>query len=564
MKKTLSRVSLIIIMVFGLTLSGTIQVSAEAPGVIVIIGSDTTWTKADSPHTLTGPLLVSQGVTLTIEAGATVDLNGYEMRVNGTLRAIGTGANRIAFENGKITFSEYSNPWDEQTGTGSIIQFSVLEDVEIVKNVPVSINENPVSDDNIWTKEESPIEFTGPVIVDSGETLTVKAGVTVDLMTYELIVKGTLRVLGTSLDKVNFKSGNILFTEMSNGWDEQTGSGCMIDNADISCDELISNVSLKVTNSKIGRIEVGGSSILTGNEVYSLLINGGSPVISGNNIHYISRSYGTPKISNNTIDEIGGHGGSPVISDNTITQIGTIRVSPNVTSIDYFKADSPTITNNIIKNWICLNATGHATVSYHTITGHDYTFQYEKGYGVYTWWETETARTSGIMLEGNCHVFANTIEDCYIGIRGGTLIEGNLLINNHYGLQVRSDATIKNNTFTNNLETISIANSPSSVTINYNNFESVTQDIIQLYQMSNSIDATNNWWGTVDTQAINLTIYDSKYSFDLGKVNFVPFLTEPNSEALPSEIPEFPSWILLPLFLVATFGVVAFRKRLFC
>ena len=81
---------------------------------------------------------------------------------------------------------------------------------------------------------------------------------------------------------------------------------------------------------------------------------------------------------------------------------------------------------------------------------------------------------------------------------------------------------------------------------------------------SNTIDATNNWWGTTDTQAINLTIYDYNYNFDLGKVTFTPFLTEPNQEAIPREIPEFPSWMLLPVFLVATFAVVALRKRLVC
>ncbi|PVX26951.1 MAG: hypothetical protein CW716_04825, partial [Candidatus Bathyarchaeum sp.] len=494
---------LTLVLVSGLVLSGAITVSGETPGIIVIIGSDTTWTKSDSPHTLSGPVLVSQGVALTVEAGATVDLNGYEMRVNGTLRAIGTSVNRIVFENGKITFTEYSNAWDEETGTGSIIQFAVLEAVEIVNSVPVSINENPVSDDNVWSKEESPIEFTGAVVVGEGEVLTIEAGVTVEMQGYDLIVEGTLRVLGSSSDKVYFKSEPynvpaIIFIQTSNGWNEQTGSGCMIDNADISNVNLISNCSLKVTNSKTSTISVGGSSILTGNKLGSLLITGGSPAISGNVIGSISDCLGTPEISNNTIDRIGGFGGSPVISENTITQIGTIRVSPNVRDFDYFKTDSPTITNNIIKDWICLKATGHATVSYNTITGHDYTFQYEKGSGYFTWWQTETATTSGIILEGSCHVFANTIENCYIGIRGGKIIERNLLMNNRYGVEVCSDTTIKNNTFTNNNETISIVKNPSSVTINYNNFESATQDIIWLYGMSNSIDATNNWWGTTD------------------------------------------------------------------
>jgi hypothetical protein len=49
---------------------------------------------------------------------------------------------------------------------------------------------------------------------------------------------------------------------------------------------------------------------------------------------------------------------------------------------------------------------------------------------------------------------------------------------------------------------------------------------------SKDVDASNNWWGTTDTQAINQTIYDFKDDFTLGVVTFVPFLTAPNPEAM--------------------------------
>ena len=81
-------------------------------------------------------------------------------------------------------------------------------------------------------------------------------------------------------------------------------------------------------------------------------------------------------------------------------------------------------------------------------------------------------------------------------------------------------------------------------------------------ETTNNIDATNNWWGTTDPQAINLSIRDYKYDFGLGTVSFVPFLTEPNPEATSHPIPEFPSIILLPLFLTATLVVTIIRKRL--
>ena len=78
--------------------------------------------------------------------------------------------------------------------------------------------------------------------------------------------------------------------------------------------------------------------------------------------------------------------------------------------------------------------------------------------------------------------------------------------------------------------------------------------------VSNTIDATYNWWGTSDVESINQTIDDVTLDFTGGTVNFVPFLTEPNTEAMP--VPEFPSWIVLPLLMILTLLVVVFKKTL--
>jgi hypothetical protein len=46
-----------------------------------------------------------------------------------------------------------------------------------------------------------------------------------------------------------------------------------------------------------------------------------------------------------------------------------------------------------------------------------------------------------------------------------------------------------------------------------------------------NVNATNNWWGTTDTQAINNTIYDFKNDPNWGNVSFVPFLGSRNTQA---------------------------------
>lgn len=72
------------------------------------ITSDTTWTKANSPYSLSAPTMVNIGVSLTIEPGVIVDLNGYYIIVNGTLRAIGSAEEKVYFNGGSISFTPTS------------------------------------------------------------------------------------------------------------------------------------------------------------------------------------------------------------------------------------------------------------------------------------------------------------------------------------------------------------------------------------------------------------------------------------------------------------------------
>jgi hypothetical protein len=144
MTKPTSTIILIILTICALTTINTQATNAQTPTQVNgIITQNTTWTKANSPYTLTDNVLVSNGVTLTIQAGVTVNLNGNKIEVNGTIQAIGNNANPIAFNSGQIAFIQYSAGWSETSGAGSIINYAALgASVSIIESSPMISNSN--------------------------------------------------------------------------------------------------------------------------------------------------------------------------------------------------------------------------------------------------------------------------------------------------------------------------------------------------------------------------------------------------------------------------------------
>jgi hypothetical protein len=147
---------LVALMISSMVIVTTVHFGKAQSGTNVkgIIYSETTWTQANSPYTFTGPVAVAAGVTLTIQAGVTVNMSRYDLQVNGTLYAIGTSSNPInlvgtvsSYDASEIDFTSISSSWNQQTSSGSIIQFAVLSDVAInVNNVSPKIDNDSFSD----------------------------------------------------------------------------------------------------------------------------------------------------------------------------------------------------------------------------------------------------------------------------------------------------------------------------------------------------------------------------------------------------------------------------------
>jgi parallel beta-helix repeat protein len=95
----------------------------------------------------------------------------------------------------------------------------------------------------------------------------------------------------------------------------------------------------------------------------------------------------------------------------------------------------------------------------------------------------------------------------------------------------REPTTIQDNTISQNAIGIKIEGSFEHCTIQNNNIQDNSDYNLHLEGTSNNVDVTYNWWGTNNEQAISQSIYDFEDDFNLGTVDFVPFLTEPNPEA---------------------------------
>ncbi|MGD9130028.1 MAG: hypothetical protein PVH73_00450 [Candidatus Bathyarchaeota archaeon] len=335
--------------------------------------------------------------------------------------------------------------------------------------------------DTTWTKANSPYSLTGNVLVSHGVTLTIEAGVSVNLGDYYIMVNGTLRAQGSSTDKIQFSGGEISFTQYSNGWDESSSSGCILENSVLSSAVTVSN-SLKV---------------------------------------------------------------------NDVTSSG---------SIDFDEPGKPVISNSTLRGRISVN--GDGIISNNTILD------------------------EGIILYGNATLTMNTISGCSTGILALTyywddsnpdawpnctsLIEGNLITGNTNGIIVREHQgaahgrpIIQNNTIVDNSVGIYVTwigiRAPSP-TILYNNIYN-NHDYNFRTDVPDDIDAAYNWWGINDTPSINQMIYDFEDDFDLGTVNFIPFLNEANPN-IPEIIPEYSSWLLLLLLLATLLVIVICKNRL--
>jgi hypothetical protein len=384
-----------------------------------------------------------------------------------------------------------------------------------------------ISSNTTWILANSPFTLTGNLLVSAGVVLTIEAGVTVNLNNYYMMVNGTLHANGVNSNQIIFNNGSAIYGAIVLNSD----SGSIIENAVFSSGYITVN---------FGSPEIDSCSI------FSINVEGGSPTISYNSIK-------------GGISCLAYLKGSPIILHNVIT--GTTTFEGFSFAAGILVLDVPvTISYNNINHGIALTRYSSATISYNNITGgminegQNDADIYLVGLQAQIFGNNISGGKYGISLiqdyysSTSADIHDNGISECttagiysintYTSMalpNNYATIEANSIVNNGYGIQSQgTNATliIQGNTIANNEVGIYGSYSYPS-TLTENNILSNSQNSIYWTSSSDGV-APNNWWGTTDQQAINQTIYDFKNDFTLGTINFVPFLTAPNPQAMPN------------------------------
>jgi hypothetical protein len=202
---------------------------------------------------------------------------------------------------------------------------------------------------------------------------------------------------------------------------------------------------------------------------------------------------------------------------------------------------SPIIHKNTINGWIAVLA-GSPIISGNTIIGREVTGIIHSTFG------------SSVICD---NTFLGSFPEA-IGIsHGSPLIERNLISSNltgsseddsiGVGISISEGCApvIKQNTITKCGTGISVlVSSVRELTVENNNF--VDNFDFDFHTLSNTdFDVSNNWWGTTDTSVIDQKIWDFNDDFSLGKINYTPFLTQPNPQALPDPQAPIPTPITI-------------------
>jgi hypothetical protein len=269
----------------------------------------------------------------------------------------------------------------------------------------------------------------------------------------------------------------------------------LLDNA-ITGNAVFTGSGNTYRNTVSGNLSISSAGIAEDNDVIGTL-SLGSGSARRNNVRGLS---------------IGGSGGT--FENNSVS-------SGNVTLGNSFNVTGNTINGSLATGTGAI--VDHNTVSNGISVGDSSTV---------TWNNVENASGTGLTAGSNVTAQYNRLIGDATGMTASSgLIEHNLIANNiGAGLIISGDATISNNTLTGNKGNAVVITTGTPV-IQGNNleFNTGTYDLENL--SVSDINASGNWWGTTDTEVIDVRIFDYMNDFTMGKVTYLPIFPEPDQIA---------------------------------
>lgn len=424
-----------------------------------------------------------------------------------------------------------------------------------------------ISNNTTWDVLASPYIVTSNVLINSGVILTIEEGVTVKFNTGKSLQnKGTIIARGTSSNRIIFTSNQVTPTpgdwggidfsnetvDASYDINGRYSSGTILEYADIlyggsgvisavkitNSAIYINNVTVKYSNSYgIYFLKSAGGTVPESKIINSSIINNNSSGVYCECYQYdVSITVDSSNITNNNGDGINTGGG-----DNGGTHM--FRYTNNIiadntgTGIVAYANGTQTIVGNIINNnssnGVKLRGLGTYTVQKNIITNNG-------SFGVYGIYANH-------IIDQN--VIANNGGGVKISQDGSYIITNNQIYKNtgtdgsvFNPLEAwTSPVTIQNNTIVDNtsseatLSTFqpSYSGDPSFI-FNYNNvFKNESPYQIKNNRSSSysNIDAKNNYWNTIIDSEVQSLIYDWNDNSSLSIVDYLPYLSTPNTSA---------------------------------
>ncbi len=170
----------------------------------------------------------------------------------------------------------------------------------------------------------------------------------------------------------------------------------------------------------------------------------------------------------------------------------------------------------------------------------------------------------GVHFVRICSIFGNNIADNVEGIHfyrsfNNIISENNVADNSLYGIYFESSLnnSINGNDIANNNCGIGLGYDSSNNTFCHNNFISNTAQMSDYAQLANFWDNgyEGNYWSDYNgTDADHDGIGDTPYVIDANNTDHYPIMVQ-------YAIPEFPSFLIPPLFVIFTFFAVAAKRK---